>query len=367
MLARAAVGYGDRRTFEMKDVELGPPQADEILVKIAGVGVCHTDLHFRDEGIMPSPCLLGHEGSGVVVEVGSSVSKVKPGDRVALTFRSCGRCASCKAGAPAYCEAFFPLNFGGARADGGHCVHLDGQAIASNFFGQSSFADHAIAYERNTIRVDDPTLPLELLGPLGCGFQTGAGAIMRSMACPAGSSLLVIGGGSVGLAAVMGAVIQGCSPIIVAEPHAARRDLALELGAHHVIDPLQEGASERIREFAPKGVDFGFETTGRPDSFALLAACAGVRARLGLVSAQHADTRFEFDVNQLVLSGMTIQGIIEGDSVPDIFIPELLDHYRAGRFPFDRLVQTYPMSEINQAIDDQHRGKCVKVVLIPDS
>lgn len=367
MLARAALGYGDRRTFELKDVELAEPQADEILVKIAGVGVCHTDLHFRDEGIMPSPCVLGHEGSGVVVRVGADVRKVRPGDRVALTFRSCGQCATCTAGAPAYCEAFFPLNFGGTRADGTHCIHLDGQGVASNFFGQSSFADYAIAYERNTVKVDDPALPLELLGPFGCGLQTGAGAVMRSMACPAGSSLLVIGGGSVGLAAVMGAVIQGCDPIIVAEPHAARRDLALELGAHHVIDPLQDGAAARVREFAPKGVDFGFDTTGRPDSFALIMACAGLRAHVGLVSAQHADTHFDFDVNQLVLSGLTIQGIIEGDSQPDLFIPELLGHYRAGRFPFDKLVRTYPMSEINQAIEDQHNGMCVKVVLIPGS
>lgn len=365
MLTHAAIGYGDRKTFELKPVELGPLRDDEILVKIAGVGVCHTDLYFRDEGLMPSPCVLGHEGAGTVVEVGKRVTKLRPGDRVALSFHSCGLCATCEAGSPAYCERFVPLNFGGTRPDGSHSVTLDGKGVASSFFGQSSFAGHAIAYERNAVKIEDADLPLELLGPLGCGFQTGAGAIMQSLACPPGSSLLVIGGGSVGLAAVMGAAIQGCNPIIVAEPHAPRRKLALELGAHHAIDPLEDGTAEKVRNIVPPGVDYAFDTTGRPESFALMLACVGIRGHLGLVSAQTAKTRIDIDVNQLILAGLTVHGIIEGDSDPDEFIPELIAHFRAGRFPFDRLVRTYPMSEINKAIEDQHRGKCVKVVLIP--
>lgn len=365
MLTNAAIGYGDRRTFELKQVKLADLRDDEVLVKIAGVGVCHTDMYFRDEGLMPSPCLLGHEGSGVVVEVGAGVTKLKVGDRVALTFNSCGRCANCLAGAPAYCEQFVPLNFGGARPDGSRCVCLDDHGIASSFFGQSSFADHAIAYERNAVKVEDSDLPLELLGPLGCGFQTGAGAIMRSFACPAGSSLLIIGGGAVGLAAVMGAVIQGCNPIIVAEPHAARRELALELGAHYAFDPLAGDSVETVRRFAPRGINYAFDTTGRPESFQLMLATAAMRGHIGLVSALKADTRIDADVNQFILQGLTLQGIIEGDSNPDEFIPELIAHYRAGRFPFDRLVRTYPLADINKAIEDQHHGDCVKVILIP--
>lgn len=367
MKCKAAIAYENVAEFGWSDVELDEPRADEILVRIAGVGLCHTDLIARDQFIpVGSPAVLGHEGAGEVVKVGSAVTKVAPGDRVALSFRSCGACHNCDDHMPSYCEHFIGLNMSGARPDGSKAVTLDNVPIASNFFGQSSFAEYALAYETNVVRIDDTDVPLELLGPLGCGVQTGAGGVMRSLACPAGSSLLVIGGGSVGLAAVMGGAVQQCGTIIVVEPHASRRELALELGATHAIDPIGNDVAAAVRDILPNGVEYAFDSTGRPDSFKAVLASLAVRGHFGMVSAEAADTTMIIEVNSFILAGHHVHGIIEGDSDPDSFIPELVAHYKAGRFPYDRLVTTYPLSDINRAIADQHAGRCIKAVLIPD-
>ena len=208
-------------------------------------------------------------------------------------------------------------------------------------------------------------VPLELMGPLGCGVQTGAGGIMRSLACEKGSTLLVLGGGAVGLSAVMGAVIQGCATIIVAEPHEARRKLALELGATHVIDPAASpDLAAAVRAIVPIGVDYAFDTTGIPPVLQATMQALGPHGVFGIVGIAPPGTPLPGDLMTAVTFGHTVKGIIEGDSDPDVFIPELIEHYRQGRLPFDRLIRTYPLAEINQAIADQHHGDCVKVVLL---
>lgn len=366
MKVTAAVAKAPQSDFSIETVELEAPRDDEILVRIVGVGLCHTDLVAREGGWGFSfPAVLGHEGSGVVEQVGSAVTKVKPGDRVALTFRSCGECVRCKRGEPAYCHFMPMLNYTGVRADGSKAIHQDGVDVTSNFFGQSSFAAYALAYERNVVKVPDG-VPLELMGPLGCGIQTGAGGVMRSLACEAGSSIIITGGGAVGLSAVMAARIQGCSPIILLEPHRARRELALEFGATHVLDPAQTpNLEEAVRTITPIGVDYAFDTSGRPEVLQALMDCLGPHGTLGVVGIPPPDAPVPGIMVKAMTFGHTVKGIIEGDSDPDVFIPELIEHYRAGRLPFDRLVTTYPLSEINQAIADQHEGKCIKVVLLP--
>jgi aryl-alcohol dehydrogenase len=311
--------------------------------------------------------VLGHEGSGIVEAVGSAVRKVVPGDRVALTFRSCGACPRCDTGDAAYCHTMPLLNFSGIRPDGSRALSDGGQPVGSNFFGQSSFATHALAYERNVIKVPEG-LPLEIMGPLGCGVQTGAGGIMRSLACKAGSSLLITGGGPVGLSAVMGAKIQGCGTIIVTEPHAARRALALEFGATHVIDPATSPELDKaVREILPVGVDYAFDTTGVPGVQQAVMKALAPKAVFGIVGVAPPETPLPGDVNTAMTFGHTVKGIIEGDSDPDAFLPELIAHYRAGRLPFDRMVRTYPFAQINEAIEAQHRGECIKVVLLMGS
>lgn len=363
MQVRAAVAEGAGKPFALKTIELGAPRADEILVKIVGVGVCHTDIVFKEAQMIAPPAVLGHEGSGIVEAVGSAVKKVAPGDRVAITFRSCGACARCDAGDAAYCHTMPMLNYVGRRTDGSTSLTCEGVDIGSNFFGQSSFATHALTYERNVVKVPGD-IPLELIGPLGCGIQTGAGGVMRSLACPAGSTLLVTGGGPVGLSAVMGGKIQGCSTIILVEPHAARRALALELGATHVIDPnAEKDLAAAVRAISPIGVDYAFDTTGVPAVQAAVMGALAPKGVFGIVGIAPPGTPLPGEVNTAMTFGHTVKGIIEGDSDPDTFLPELMQHWREGRLPFERMIKTFPFEQINEAIAAQHHGDCIKVVL----
>jgi aryl-alcohol dehydrogenase len=367
MKTTAAIARAAHADFSVETIDLEDPRHGEVRVKIAGVGLCHTDLIARDQFIpIALPALLGHEGSGVVESVGEGVTKVRPGDRVVLGFSSCGRCPRCKEDLPSYCRDFPALNYAGARSDGSSGASIEGSPVSANFFGQSSFAGYALAHERNVVRIDADDVPIELLGPLGCGLQTGAGGVMRSLACPVGSTIAIFGGGPVGLSAVMGAVIQGCSIIVLVEPVAARRELGLSLGATHAIDPAKGDVGGMIRSILPDGVEFAFETSGREEVVEAALGSLTSHGLLGLVGVPpRVESSLSINLASLITYGHRIHGIIEGDSDLDGFIPELVELYRAGRFPFDKLIRTFPLDRINEAVAAQARGDCVKAVLIP--
>lgn len=368
MKTNAAVAYPEEPGFRYETLDIDAPQSHEILVRIKGVGICHTDLLFRSGATgYPLPAVFGHEGSGVVEAIGDDVTKARVGDGVLLTFRSCGACDRCNDQDPAYCRAMPVLNYTGNRDDGSSALSNGKGPVTSNFFGQSSFASLALTYERNVVVVDDD-LPIELLGPLSCGIQTGVGSVLRSLDAKPGSSILICGGGSVGLSAVMGAKIRDCETIVVLEPLATRRDLAIELGATHCIDPSDaESISSAVKTILPMGVDNAIDTTGLPTVQAECLLSMGSKATLGLVCASPPDTRPPGDLNTLIMLGQSLKGIVEGDSDPDTFLPELMDLYRKGRLPIEKLIKTFKLSEINQAIEEQHRGDCVKAVLLPDA
>ena len=359
----AAVVREVGKPFSVEELELEEPRAGEVLVKIAGAGMCHTDLVTRDGGLPPAPPVVpGHEGAGIVERVGAGVTKVKPGDHVVLTFTSCSKCVSCQRGKPAYCLEFLPYNFGGARPDGSSGIHLNGQAIQSNYFGQSSLATYSLASERNVVKVPDDA-PIELLGPLGCGVQTGAGAVMNSLHPLPGSSIALFGVGSVGMSAVLGAVVTGCTTIIAVDPNPSRLEFAVEFGATHTINPREADPVERIREITGgPGVDYSLEMSGHPsvlrqavDSLALLGTC-------GVIGVPPAGSEVPLDIFGL-LFGRFVRGIIEGDSVPDIFIPTMVTLYQQGRFPFDRMVRFYDFDQVNQAAQDSENGTTMKPIL----
>lgn len=367
MKIQAAVKRPGADAFTIEGINIDEPRSDEVLVRIAGVGLCHTDLVFSSgAGAYPLPAVFGHEGAGVVEKVGHDITRVSPGDRVSITFRSCGECDRCLAGDAPYCRTMPMLNYTGMRTDGSKSLTDEsGSELAGNFFGQSSFASHALTYERNLVKLPDD-VPIELMGPLGCGIQTGAGGVIRSLAATKGSSIMITGGGSVGLAAVMGAKIQQCASIILVEPLESRRQLAQELGATDVIDPASSpDLTEAVRAILPQGVDYAFDTSGVPDVINATMGCLGSKGVFGIVAICPPGTPMPGELMSAVTFGYTVKGIIEGDSDPEIFIPELVEHFKNGRLPFDRLITTYPLSEINQAISDQHTGKCVKAVLVP--
>jgi aryl-alcohol dehydrogenase len=364
MKIQAAVAEAPGADFAMRTLELSEPRHDEVRVRIKAVGLCHTDLGVRDNPVgLTLPAVLGHEGAGIVEAVGASVTKVSSGDRVLISFRSCGVCPKCEAGQPAYCRQLLPMNFGGGRLSGGSS--FEGEPVSSNFFGQSSFATRALTYERNLVKLP-PDVPFSVAAPLACGVQSGAGSVLRALDCAPGTSIVVIGGGTVGLSAVMAAKVRGCDPIILIEPMAARRTLALELGATHVIDPGEGETPPAVRGIAPFGVDFVLEASGVVAAAQAAFFYLATRGVMGLVGVPPGGSQLQLPMDLAITFGMSVRGVIEGDSDPEVFIPELLDLHKAGRLPFDRLITTFPFDQINEAIAHQAMGRVVKVVLLMD-
>ncbi len=364
MKIQAAVTRTAGQPFAIEPVEIDDPQPAELLVRLVATGLCHTDLAVRDQNLpSPLPIVLGHEGAGIVERVGSAVTDFAVGNRVVLSFAACRNCARCDAGEPGYCAAFFPLNFGGCREDGSSCLHGTDGKVASHFFGQSSFASHALVAAKNAVKVPDDA-PLELLGPLGCGIMTGAGAVFHSLAMQEGETLLVTGGGPVGLSAVMAGVVRSGRTIIVSDPLPARRAIALDLGATHAIDPADGNFEAQFRAILPDGADCVLDTSGVPAVIGQCIAALGVRGRMGMVGVpKQLDATFTAAILPMLSLGARICGITEGDADPRTFLPELIALHAAGRFPFDRMITTYPLDQINQAVEDQLQGRCTKAVL----
>jgi len=357
---RAAVDRAAGEDFSLETLRLDDPRDDEVVVELVATGVCHTDITGRDGRLpTPFPCVLGHEGAGRILEVGAQVTDLRPGDPVVLSFSSCGTCAHCAGGHVAYCETFPALNFSGSRPDGSPVLHdAAGEIVHGAFFGQSSFATHALAQRRNVVKVSQE-VPLELLGPLGCGFQTGAGAMINVLRPARDSTVAIFGAGAVGFAALLAAWLLGCRRIVAVDRVASRLELARELGATHVVDTDRDSLAEALAEFGP--IDVAIETTGVPALVEALVPALGVRGRCALVGVS-ANTGVSPDLRHLS-GGRVLTGVREGDSNPQVFIPELVEHIRRGAFPVDRLIRFYPLSEINQAIADAKSGLAVKPVL----
>ena len=353
MEIQAAVTESKGAPFALQAVELEEPRAGEVLVRVAAAGICHTDLIIRDQWYpVPLPAVLGHEGAGVVERVGPGVSTVAPGDHVAMSYGSCGGCPTCLVGRPFHCHDFFGRNFGATRPDGSTALSRGGEPVHSHFFGQSSFATHAIATERNVVKLDR-ALPLEVIAPFGCGIQTGAGAVLNVLHPHAGTSIAVFGTGTVGLAAVMAARVAGCTRIVGIDVRPERLELARELGATEVLE-----AGEPV-----EGVDFALETTGSADVLRTAAYSTGPGGVTGIIGAPPFGTEVSLGINELLTMGRSVVGIVEGESVPPVFIPRLIELWRQGRFPVDRLMRTYPFERLDEAAHDAEEGRVVKAVV----
>lgn len=361
--ARAAVLETKDGAFEMRDITLDEPRADEVLVRMVATGICATDAHVRAQRIAtPLPAVLGHEGAGVVERVGAAVTSVRPGDHVVLSYHSCGVCPPCVSAHPAYCDRVWDANFAGARLDGTNGLHaVDGVEPRGHFFGQSSFATYALAHRRNTVRV--PTdVALDVLAPLGCGFQTGAGAVLTALGVTRGSSFAVFGTGPVGLAAIMAARIAGAATIVAVDVEQARLDLARELGATHVVDAGRvDDLAAALRAVVPRGTDFALDTSGRTQNLTAGVDALAPMGRFGFV-AFHDGADAMVDASRLAV-GQSLHGIIQGDAVSALLINELISLHRDGRFPLDRLITYYDFADIGTAFDDIASGAVLKAVL----
>lgn len=363
MQITAAIVKEQAGPFSIDTLQLTDPRPDEILVRVLASGMCHTDLHGRDGYFdTPFPAVFGHEGGGVVEAVGSAVTKFKTGDHVIMAFPFCGRCPNCVAHMPAHCMDSMKLKGSGTRGDGSTLMEKNGAPIYSAFFQQSSFGTYAIANERFAVKVRSDA-PLDRLGAMACGVQTGAGAVFNAMKPAEGDSLAIFGVGGVGLSALMAAKLAGCDPIIAVDVQDGRLALARELGATHTIN--HSGGDDivaEIRKLTGHGVKFSIDTSAIP---AILREAVEVTMPLGtcivLGSARKGtDVSIEMPFLQ---DGRTVRGVIQGWSDPQVFLPHLVDLMMEGKFPVERLMTFYPLAEINQAAEDATSGKTIKPVL----
>ncbi len=310
---------------------------------------------------VPLPAVLGHEGRGTVVETGKNVTGFKAGDRVGFSFTSCGHCDHCLSGKPYACRNFNAINFGGVMPDGTKRLSKDGRPISA-FFGQSAFAEYAVVSEKNVVRVPYEDIDLALVGPLGCGIQTGAGTVLNYLKPAFGSKIAVFGCGTIGMSAIMAAKIAGCETIIAVGGNPHSLDLARELGATDVVNRKTcEDIPARIKEITAGGADCSVETSGT-ENFLLAGlrclAFEGKEAVVGVGGEIHLNA-----YTDLMQEAKTLAGVIEGDSVPQIFIPKLLSYYRKGLFPFDKLIGFYPFEKINEAGAMAKKEGVIKPVL----
>jgi aryl-alcohol dehydrogenase len=364
MKIKAAVVREKGGPFNIEEIELDEPRADEVLVRIASTGLCHTDLVARMQFLpIPLPGVFGHEGAGVVEKVGAQVGKVKPGDHVATSFLSCGTCTNCKKGMPGWCSEFRRLNFGGRRADGSTTMKKGNQTIYGSFFGQSTFASHALVTERNVVKVPSD-VPLEILSPMGCGIQTGAGGVINTLKAKPGSSIAIFGIGSVGLSAIMAAAVSGCTKIIGIDVVDERLNLAKEFGATDIINSKAVDPVKQIQELTGGGIEYTLECTGIPKVLRQAVDSLMMGGTCGLIGVAPVGVEVNLEM-QTILDGRTIKGIVEGDCISDIFIPQLIELYKQGHFPFDRLLKFYSLEQINEAAEDSEKGRTLKAVLKP--
>ncbi|TKA52115.1 hypothetical protein B0A49_12082, partial [Cryomyces minteri] len=352
--------------LKLENVTLASLQPNEAVVEIHASGICHTDLSCMS-GVLPAalPNVLGHEGAGIVREVGSDVLDVAPGDKVLLSFNFCDTCENCTAAHPAYCSNFVPLNFGGVRADGSVSLKSEqGTDIHCNFFGQSSFSRHAIVAANSMVKVPADT-DLRLYAPLGCGLQTGAGAILKSLAVTEGSSVAVWGVGPVGLAAVMASAIANATVIIAIDLQPDRLELAKSLGATHTINGSDEDVVKKVVELSKSnGVQFALDCTGVPEVVENMVNSLGTRGRGCTVGAPKPGAVASIDIFTHLIQGREYIGCTEGDCIPSKMIPYLIEQHKAGKFPLEKMIKYYEIKNFQQAFTDMAAAKTIKPVIV---
>lgn len=360
-LSRAAVVHAHGTPFRIEDVDVPPPGPRDVRVRIRAVGICHTDVAVaQGHRDVPTPVVLGHEGAGVVESVGAAVTDLRVGDRVLLSFASCGLCRACAAGRPSSCVEALARNFGGHPPEGSPALRgADGSTMHGSFFGQSSFSELAVTRASAVVPLPDDVSFADA-APLGCSVQTGAGAVWRSAGVGVGDVVVVAGVGAVGLSAVMAAAATGAARIIAVDTVPARLERARALGATDAVDARSEDLQDAVRALAPEGADAVIDTTAVP-----AVVESGLRAlRAAGILALIASGRGDDSVRLGLLVGKRVVGVMQGDSVPRIAVPQILAAHRAGRMPMDALVTEYPFERIADAVSDLRTGAVVKPVLV---
>jgi S-(hydroxymethyl)glutathione dehydrogenase/alcohol dehydrogenase len=362
--ARAAVFWGPGRPFTVEEVDLREPGRHDVVVRMSAAGVCGTDLHsVKGEFSRPTPMVLGHEGAGVIEEVGADVRGLAPGDDVVLSWApSCGECDDCRRGRPAACVNLHRAIGAGTLVDGSTGISLNGDTVYRGT-ATGCIAERVVVSSRVAL----PTgggVPHREAALLGCAALTGVGAVLFAARVRSGSSVLVVGAGGVGQFVVQGARIAGAETIVAVDPVEARREQALRLGATHAFAPDELGPE--LVAAAPEGADYGFDAVGDPSTVELALGHTRSGGTTVVVGLPAAGARFDLDPAHFVRREKWLTGTMCGSEDPAVALPILLDHVRAGRLELAGHVgPVYPLDEVNDAVEAALAGVPGRVLVAP--
>jgi NDMA-dependent alcohol dehydrogenase len=363
---KAAVLPAAGMDLQVEDLEVVAPRQGEVLVRLVAAGVCGTDLHAMDGDLaLPLPCVLGHEGAGVVEEVGPGVTELVPGDHVVLLWRaSCGRCFYCSIGRPALCDLGLRIRQTGAMPDGETRFRRPGGEQVRHFLGASTFAQYTVLPEVATVKIR-ADVPLDRAALIGCGVITGVGAVLNAAHVEAGSAVAVFGAGGIGLNMIQGAALVGAERIIAVDTRPAKLELARQFGATHAVDASRDDPVAAIAALTGgRGADYAFEAIGLPATVEQALACvrkAGTAVVVGLTSAT---ATVSISPLTLVQQEKTLRGSLYGSARPRVDMPRLLDLYVAGKLKLDELItRRYPLDAVNDAVAALRRGEVARAVL----
>lgn len=349
--------------FALGEIMLDSLRPDEIRVKIEACGVCHTDAVCRH--FIPTPSVLGHEGVGIIEEVGANVRDLEPGQRVVLCYPFCGGCEACLKDEPFFCTHNAALSFSGRRLDGSPTAWRNGEALSAAFFQQSSFAHHAIAPARSAVLAPEDLDPA-ILAALPCGVSTGVGSMINAFALKPADRILIFGAGAVGLSAVLGAKIAGAAEIVICDLNQHRLALAAEFGATQTIRADDPDASEMLKSIAPTGFGYVFDTSSAHNAWTMAMENLASGGLFGFVAVPQPMDEYSFRPIELMYRAGRMQAVIQGSSVSRTLLPKLLQWRREGRLPVDRMIETFKFKSINEAFEASVRGQVVKPVLLMD-
>ncbi len=361
--------YKDSKPLSIEEINISPPLENEVLVKVMGAGLCHSDLSvINGSRVMPLPLVIGHEGSGEVVELGSAVKDIKVGDHVAFQFSpSCGRCRRCLEGRPQVCElAAATKGKGDLMSGGSRLTDMEGNRL-NHHTGISCMSQYNVV-DRGSVVVIDKAFNIEDAALFGCAVMTGVGAVINTARIRPGDSVAIIGLGGVGLNGIIGAKLAGAETIIAVDIDPSKFSRAEELGATHCFDSRNNNMVEEIRDLTNGGVDYAVDLAGviqAMDTAYQIIRYGGSVVTAGL---SPINTQFSFNHSDLVAQEKSILGSYMGSCVPVRDVPRFLNLYKQGRLPVDKLIDgKITFDKLNEGFDKLSKGEVVRQILVPNS
>jgi NDMA-dependent alcohol dehydrogenase len=365
MKAKAAIFWEVGKKLDIQEVDVEKPHAGEVLVKLAAAGICHSDYHVMTGHLFgPSPAILGHEGAGVVAEVGPGVTAVKPGDHVIIMWRlSCGICEYCSDGRPALCPSGGQIRSTGKLLDGTTRFKFKGQEI-KHFAGASTFAEYTVIPEGSALKIP-ADFSLEIASLLGCGVITGVGAAVNCAKVKPGSSVVVIGAGGVGLNVIQGAAIAGAAKVIAVDLNPKKLNFAKTFGATHCIDASKTKVADEVKKITNgQGVDYAFEVVGFPATIRQAFDCLAKRGMCVAVGVAPMTAEVSVPIMSLVFEEKSLTGSLYGSARIRQDTYMLMELYKAGKLKLDELLtRKYPFAQINEAYDNLIKGEVARSIV----